>query len=80
MAHLLARRIYRMLKIRHEYVDKGMGSYETKYRQQQLQWVAQAGRCTQYATRSRHEGLSVKFLERSRFEPRPAAVLTANAL
>ena len=40
MAHLLARLIYRMLKYGHEYVDKGMEYYETKYRQQQLQWVA----------------------------------------
>ena len=40
MAHLLARLIYRMLKFGHEYVDKGMEYYETKYRQQQLQWVA----------------------------------------
>jgi len=40
MAHLLARLIYRMLKFGNEYVDKGMEYYETKYRQQQLQWVA----------------------------------------
>ena len=40
MAHLLARLIYRMLKFGHAYVDKGMEYYETKYRQQQLQWVA----------------------------------------
>jgi transposase len=40
MAHLLARLIYRMLKFGHEYVDKGMEHYETKYRQQQLQRVA----------------------------------------
>jgi len=40
MAHLLARLFYRMLKFGHEYVDKGMEYYETKYRQQQLQWVA----------------------------------------
>jgi transposase len=40
MAHLLARLTYRMLKFGHEYVDKGMEYYETKYRQQQLQWVA----------------------------------------
>lgn len=40
MAHLLARLIYRTLKFGHEYVDKGMEYYETKYRQQQLQWVA----------------------------------------
>lgn len=40
MAHLLARLIYRMLKFGHEYVDKGMEYYESKYRQQQLQWVA----------------------------------------
>jgi transposase len=40
MAHLLARLIYRMLKFGHQYVDKGMEYYATKYRQQQLQWVA----------------------------------------
>jgi transposase len=40
MAHLLARLIYRMLRFGNEYVDKGMTYYETKYRQQQLQWVA----------------------------------------
>jgi transposase len=40
MAHLLARVIYRMLKFGREYVDKGMEYYETKYRRQQLQWVA----------------------------------------
>ena len=40
MAHLLARLLYRMLKFGHEYVDKGMEYYDTKYRQQQLQWVA----------------------------------------
>jgi transposase len=40
MAHLLARLIYRMLNFGHEYVDKGMEYYETKCRQQQLQWVA----------------------------------------
>jgi transposase len=40
MAHLLARLIYRMLRFGHEYVDKGMEFYETKYRKQQLQWVA----------------------------------------
>lgn len=39
MAHLLARLVYRMLKFGHAYVDKGMQYYETKYRQQQLQWV-----------------------------------------
>jgi hypothetical protein len=40
MAHLLARLIYRMLKFGHQYVDKGMEYYETKYQQQHLQWVA----------------------------------------
>jgi hypothetical protein len=40
MAHLLARLIYHMLKFGHEYVDKEMEYYETKYRQQTLQWVA----------------------------------------
>ena len=39
MAHLLARLTYRMLRFGREYVDKGMEFYETKYRQQQLQWV-----------------------------------------
>jgi len=40
MAHRLARLIYRMLKYGSQYVDKGMEDYESKYRQQQLQWVA----------------------------------------
>ncbi len=40
MARLLARRICRMLEFGRQYVDKGMEHYETKYRQQQLQWVA----------------------------------------
>jgi transposase len=40
MAHLLARLIYRILKFGHQYVDQGMDYYQTKYRQQQLQWVA----------------------------------------
>jgi transposase len=40
MAHVLARLVYRMLKFGHEYVDRGIQFYETKYRQQQLQWVA----------------------------------------
>jgi transposase len=39
MAHLPARLVYRMLKFGQAYVDKGM-EYETRYRQQQLQWVA----------------------------------------
>jgi len=40
MAHMLARLVYRMLKFGHEYVDRGIQFYETKYRQQQLRWVA----------------------------------------
>lgn len=40
MAHVLARLVYRMLKFGHQYVDKGMESYEIKYRQHQIQWVA----------------------------------------
>jgi transposase len=39
MAHMLARLVYRMLTFGHEYVDRGIEFYETKYRQQQLQWV-----------------------------------------
>jgi hypothetical protein len=38
MAHKLARIVYRMLKYGQAYVDKGMESYEQKYRQQQLQF------------------------------------------
>ena len=37
--HMLARLIYRMLTFGHEYADRGIEFYETKYRQQQLQWV-----------------------------------------
>lgn len=40
MAHVLARLVYRMLKFGHEYVDRGIQFYETKYKQQQLRWVA----------------------------------------
>jgi hypothetical protein len=39
MAHMLARLVYRMLTFGHEHVDRGIELYETKYRQQQLQWV-----------------------------------------
>ena len=37
MAHRLARLVYRMLKYGEGYVDKGMDSYEQKYRHQQIQ-------------------------------------------
>jgi transposase len=37
MAHKLARLVYRMLKYGHEYVDKGMQSYEDRYRSQQVE-------------------------------------------
>jgi transposase len=40
MAHKLARLIYRMMKFGAEYVDKGMESYESRYRQQQTKWLA----------------------------------------
>lgn len=40
MAHKLARLIYRMLKFGTEYVDKGMAVYESRYRQQQMKWLA----------------------------------------
>jgi hypothetical protein len=33
MAPMLARLVYRMLKFGREYVDRGIGFYETKYRQ-----------------------------------------------
>jgi hypothetical protein len=36
---MLARLVYLMLTFGHEYVDRGIEFYETKYRQQQLQWV-----------------------------------------
>lgn len=39
MAHMLARLVYRMLMFGHDYVDRGIEFHETKYRQQQLQWV-----------------------------------------
>jgi hypothetical protein len=38
MAHMLARLVYRMLKFGHEYVDRGLEFYETKYRQPQVHW------------------------------------------
>jgi transposase len=40
MAHKLARLIYRMMKFGTEYVEKGMTAYESKYRQQQMKWLA----------------------------------------
>ena len=40
MAHELARLIYRMMKFGTEYVDKGMTAYESKYKQQQMTWLA----------------------------------------
>jgi transposase len=39
MAHQLARLVYRMLKFGREYVDKGMESYEAKYRLHQMKWL-----------------------------------------
>jgi hypothetical protein len=38
MAHMLARLVYRILTFGYEYV-RGIEFYETKYRQQRLQWV-----------------------------------------
>ena len=40
MAHKLARLIYRTIKFGTEYVDKGMATYESKYRQEQMKWLA----------------------------------------
>ncbi len=40
MAHKLARLIYRMMKFGTGYVDKGMTAYESKYKQQQMKWLA----------------------------------------
>ena len=40
MAHKLARLVYRMLKFGQSYVDKGMEHYESKYRRQQIKWLA----------------------------------------
>ena len=40
MAHKLARLIYRMMKFGTEYVDKGIVAYESRYRQQQMKWLA----------------------------------------
>jgi len=39
MAHKLARLIYRMLKFGANYVDKGIEAYESRYRQQQMNWL-----------------------------------------
>jgi hypothetical protein len=39
MAHKLARLIYRMLKFGADYVDKGIEAYESRYRQQQMNWL-----------------------------------------
>ena len=40
MAHKLARLIYRMMKFGTEYVEKGIEAYESRYRQQQMKWLA----------------------------------------
>jgi transposase len=40
MAHKLARLIYRTIKFGTEYVDKRMAAWESRYRQQQLKWLA----------------------------------------
>ena len=40
MAHKLARLIYRMMRFGSEYIDKGMTVYESRYRQQQMKWLA----------------------------------------
>jgi transposase len=41
MAHKLARLVYRLLKWRHEYVDKGLQYYEDRHREQQVQILKQ---------------------------------------
>jgi transposase len=40
MAHKLARLVYRMMKFGTEYVDQGIAAYESRYRQQQMKWLA----------------------------------------
>ena len=40
MAHKLARLVYRMMKFGSDYVDKRMAAYESKYRLQQMKWLA----------------------------------------
>lgn len=62
MAHLLARLIYRMLKIGREYVANGMGFHETKDRQQRLQWVAKQAAALNMQLIP-VAGVPVKFLE-----------------
>ena len=39
MAHKLARLVYGFFKWGHEYIDKGLRSYEERHREQQLQLV-----------------------------------------
>jgi transposase len=39
MAHHLARIVYRMIRHGHEYVDKGVEAYETRFREQRLRWL-----------------------------------------
>ena len=39
MANKLARIVYRMLKYKEAYVDKGQDYYDQKYRQQQLRML-----------------------------------------
>jgi mannose/cellobiose epimerase-like protein (N-acyl-D-glucosamine 2-epimerase family) len=60
MAHMLARLVYRMLTFGHEYVDRGIEFYETKYRQQQVQWVTKQAAAPN-ATCSTHDSYSLSF-------------------
>jgi len=39
MAHHLAKMIYRMIKFGKDYVDRGMESYEAKFRAQHIRWL-----------------------------------------
>jgi transposase len=39
MARMLARLVYRLLRYGEEYVDKGMRSYEEKYREHEIRSI-----------------------------------------
>lgn len=39
MAHKLARLVYRMIKYGHQYVDKGMEYYESKFHERRIKWL-----------------------------------------
>ena len=62
MAHKLARIVYRMLKFGQGNVDKGMEHYESKYRHDQIKWLAKSAAALNLQLTPLGE-LSIEFLE-----------------